>query len=239
MEHARVLMNGSFWAHHIRRVFIPALRALAATLPERLLPAFERIEEEAEGYAERRFAELGRAPGDGSEDPGACAEQANDDGICHYLTLCGVRQGMINLHAMSLFHLVEQMLCMIYRQEQDLWPSPSGPHPKADFTHVVGRMQACGIAVHGFSTWRTMDELRLVANVTKHAEGNSAVGLRTLNPDLFVPPSAQGKDEHPYPWDVTAPLLGDGLYVTPEQFGLYRDAAIRFLEELAAALDGR
>jgi hypothetical protein len=48
-----------------------------------------------------------------------------------------------------------------------------------------------GLKVKDLEGWSVVDELRLVANVAKHAEGDSATKLRALRPALFVSESAE------------------------------------------------
>jgi len=73
-----------------------------------------------------------------------------------------------------------------------------------------------GIDVGRFPEWPKLVELRLVANVAKHAEGDSASKLEEIRPDLFVAPSI--RDMPPFlhwkvPRHVYKPLSGEDLYV--------------------------
>lgn len=52
--------NPLSWAQQIRSVFLPQIEAFARSLPERLLPTFAKLEEEADGVEK---AALGRLSG--------------------------------------------------------------------------------------------------------------------------------------------------------------------------------
>lgn len=96
------------------------------------------------------------------------------------------------------------------------------------------RLLRGGIDVRAFSSWAGVDELRLVANAVKHADGLSAKKLYEQRPDLFTHPelpknalfSARAQPR------VFMPLLGEDLYVSLEDLRKYRDAVVQFWEEL-------
>jgi hypothetical protein len=51
------------------------------------------------------------------------------------------------------------------------------------------KLRSLGIDVAKFPEWKSVMELRLVANCVKHAEGRACEELDKLRPDLFDPPS--------------------------------------------------
>ena len=66
-----------------------------------------------------------------------------------------------------------------------------------------------------------------VANVTKHAEGNSADQLRKLRPDLFTYPTFRKLP----PWGVMVvrrPIAGEGIFVTEDEFKSFASAVRDF-----------
>jgi hypothetical protein len=71
--------------------------------------------------------------------------------------------------------------------------------------------------------WSTIDELRLVANATKHAEGRSAEQLREKRPELFRYPPMGEMFLGNAPRPITQPLAGEDFYVTPEIMEEYSD----------------
>lgn len=88
--------------------------------------------------------------------------------------------------------------------------------------------------------WPRVEELEWVANVIKHAEGDSADKLRLRNPGLFVPTELRDADSDlstPSPFVVSTPLSGDDLFVSKADYDDYVKDVIRFWEWFATALD--
>jgi hypothetical protein len=127
-------------------------------------------EDEAETVAEKAWDALMSAPGTGDEDPGDFAEAAQDAGISHYMLLKGVRRGMVNLFAAALYHTFEQQIIMFLRREV-LHPREENDQRLFKMSEFQKRMNILGIDITTFPAWAKVDELRLVANTVKHAEG--------------------------------------------------------------------
>lgn len=110
-------LNHLFWARVFRVEFVPQLNAIIDTLENRLLSGFANLEEESEQVAEKAWERFMSRPGTGDEDPGDFAEAAQDAGVSHYLLMDGIRQGMLNLFAVALFHAFEQQVLLFHRRE--------------------------------------------------------------------------------------------------------------------------
>jgi|SRR5215472_13366004 len=92
---------------------------------------------------------------------------------------------MLNLMAAALFHLLEQQLAAI---GQDSSFSQSGM-PCVKLLDLANWYAVhVGVDLRALNSWNSINELRLLANVVKHAEGNSSEELRELRPDLFAHP---------------------------------------------------
>ena len=93
------------------------------------------------------------------------------------------------------------------------------------------------IDIKNFACWSKIDELRLVANTVKHAEGPSSDRLREIRSDMFINPLFS---QDPFPLQgfdsVFQPLVGDDLYVSLQDIKDYRDHLVQFWQELAAAM---
>ena len=97
-----------------------------------------------------------------------------------------------------------------------------------------------GIDVATFSSWGKIEELRLVANCVKHADGPSCAQLKELRPDLFVPPFVKKETEEAdlaFVGQVFQPLAGEDLYVSANDFEKYVEAVKGFWQEFAEAFD--
>jgi len=96
-----------------------------------------------------------------------------------------------------------------------------------------------GIDLSSLPSWGIIDELRLVANSVKHAEGKSAMQLRELRPELFSNPDLAeilaeweryGRRQEPGP--LLAPLAGEDLFVSENHLKAYADGARSLFEEI-------
>jgi hypothetical protein len=96
-----------------------------------------------------------------------------------------------------------------------------------------------GLNLENLSPWPQINELRLVANSVKHAEGKSTEQLRKLRPDLFENPILK-KDET-LNWLVSSPNVylpigGEDVYLTIVDMDLYRNALLSFWNEFGDAI---
>ena len=100
------------WAQHFVDVFVPQIDAYCTAIANRVAPAFQDIDKEAEAFAQARYEELGSRSGSEWTDLADIADRVQDEAIIYYETLEGVRQGLINSAAVSLHHLFEQQLLL-------------------------------------------------------------------------------------------------------------------------------
>lgn len=163
---------------------------------------------------------------------GSLAEAADDKGLVYYETMTGLRQSVLNLFAVGLFHLIEQELADLCRDGAFTVDPPKDTkiEPVADWyaTHFA-------LDLRSLPSWSTVDELRLVANATKHAEGSAARQLRERRPELLHNPVLRETNPEltPAEWPIFRPLAGEDLYVTPEILQQYTEASVMFVTEVA------
>ena len=233
-----MILNYDYWTNVFQSEFSVQLSALVEALEERILPAFGGIEEEAM-KASRTAWNSHMLSGSGDEDPGNFAENAEQVGVSYYMLLDGTRQGILNLFAAALYHAFEQQILLFHRMAV-LRPEEQNDQKLFTLFTFKARLKDVGIDVAKFDSWSIVDELRLVANTVKHAEGNAATKLHALRPDLFEHPKVAelgGTFEFGAP-RVFQPLVGEDLYVSIQDVLAYRDALLQVWQELAAALSG-
>jgi hypothetical protein len=100
------------------------------------------------------------------------------------------------------------------------------------------RFLGAGIDTEKFPCRPVMEELRLLANTIKHAEGDSAEKLRRCAPELFQRPRYFDSSEvlNSASADVFTPLLGDDIYVKASDIHRYKEAITLFWRSLAERL---
>lgn len=230
-------LNHHFWRHIFEKDFAQQLTEIVVALEQRVLPGFEGIEAEAQAHSERLYAEAGALPGTGDEDPAALAQAAQDAGVDRYMLLRGIRQGIVNLFAASLYHAFEQQAMTFLRKEL-LHPTEKNDSGLFEMAELRKRLSADGIDVTSFRSWPVIDELRLVANTVKHAEGPSAEKLHALRPDFFREAGFPELGEWVIRWKphVFQPLVGKDLYLEPKDVRAYLKSLLEFWEELFEAM---
>ncbi len=231
------MLNHHFWGRVFDEEFAPQLRGLVEALESRVLPGFQDIEQGAEQYSDDLWKQAGEMPGTGDEDMSQIAEAVTDAGVQRYMLLEGIRQGIVNLFAASLYHAFEQQVMLFHRKEV-LHPTEENDTKLLDMREFRHRLSAYGIEVDKFRTWPVIQELRLLANTVKHAAGPSAQELHELRPDFFRQAGLPGLGEWVTRWKprVFQPLVGKDLYIEPKDVKAYLNSLVEFWEELWVAL---
>lgn len=227
-----------FRTEFIRSEFMPQLRAIVDALENRLLPGFANINDEARAVSDKIWGDFMSASASGDEDPADFAAEAQQAGVSHFMLLNSICQGMQNLFAAALYHAFEQQVMMLLRT-QILDATEASNAKLFQMAEFQKRLNALGIDITKFPSWPQIDELRLVANTVKHAEGTSAQELHQIRPDLFKHPQIRklGFSIGKLIPRVFLPMAGEDLYVSLQDVLLYRDTLLNFWEELAGAME--
>jgi hypothetical protein len=144
-------------------------------------------------------------------DPGDFVDSARDEAVEFWQFMRDTRQGLINGFAATLYHLFEQQLCEFYRLIA--WDK------QAVLTGLEAqqKISTYGLDIAKFQEWASLNELRLLANCVKHAEGPACKQLAVLRHDLFERPSIGPSFGGPRPF-VEQPLSGEGVYFSIPEF---------------------
>lgn len=227
--------NAQLWVDYYKDVFCKQITTFLDAITNRILPTFEGIESEATAAAEREWERLCSLPWSGSpdDDGSYAAEQAQDVGISYYSALTAVHQSLINLTALAMHHMFEQQ-CKIFARK--LLHILEKETMNLSFEEFLGYLKNEGIPRENFSTLQKIEELRLVANTIKHAEGSSAKRLREHRLDLFVHPTQRTKpllDSENSIAQVDIPMSGEDIYLTIKNIKVYSSALESFWQELS------
>jgi hypothetical protein len=237
--------------------FIRTIDYYAKSLSEKILPSFkdDEISEEANKIEEETYNRLGSFQDPEWYDPAADIDQARDAGVAFYMMAEGIKQGMINMFTAGLHHLFEQQLIQFHRHQllwEFRWPVYDLPTMEKKELKKIEKLlsvkkaqerllKGYNIDISAFACWDKLEELRLVANTVKHADGESCTLLRKIRPDLFIHPDINGPSHFRLTdamyLPVYQPLAGEGMYIPLEEFNKYVEATKRFWEELAQAVD--
>lgn len=217
------------------RQFQSQLCALHDALERRILPAFASVPTEGDAIAADVFHQLGGDGGpdyDSSEDAIAAQETKFE-----YFALMGkVEQSIINAMLVTASHLFEQQLIALVRRG---YPPLAGAEadalakrPRDTFKAMV--RDRSSIDVDLLPGWAKAEELRMIANAIKHADGPAADSLRQLRPDLLTHPSQSTQVAPPVPQSFEFTSFGDNIFVTPAQFAEYVAALCDFWKAFPA-----
>ncbi len=230
-----MFMGPEYWRFYFHDIFIPQINALRSSLVERTLPSFDKLDEEANRIASDEYERLGSMPADEDSmtDMADLAEAAQEKAINYYIMMFQMKQGLVGLFAVGLYHLFEQQLFNFYniafRDRNDgLIIGSDG------WKELKSKIQAEIIDLDVFEPYIKLELLRLICNVIKHAEGKAADKLKKLKPEYFMP----GKyDINLYvPDDVVIPaelpLAGNDLTIPVDDFTQYCEDVKSFWEML-------
>jgi len=229
-----VLFNIKFWEPFIRNQLIQQITIFVENIENRIIPSFDDIKNEAEKVAEQEWDKLCSSCFSPDIDPSDLAEKAHDAGVGHYLMLSSVKQALLNVSVTTLYHLFEQQLLFFLRREV-IHPSEENNINLMKIAILKEQFLQYNIDIEKFSSWSTINELRLFANTIKHAEGDSAVKLRKVRPDLFNFKKDKTSIYSSYS-RVYMPLAGEDIYILIEDLKNYKDAITKFWDELILAM---
>lgn len=232
--------NAKFWRRYFGTTFKPHLERTLQVLEQRLLPSFDGIEAEATALREQTYQELLSTPIEHDAADGSMfADAAFEAGFDYYAGMDAIRQALVNSFAPMLYHTWEQQLLAFHRREV-LQPSEEHSNPLLKLSVLRKRLAAGGLDISQFSTWSHIDQLRVVANTVKHADGDSADILKAQRPEFFDATRGNGQLAA-MPFRVTRsvyrPMSGEDLYLNVADIKAYGAATIKFWDELADGLE--
>jgi hypothetical protein len=141
------------------------------------------------------------------------------------------------LLASGLYHLAEQQLADSCR-DASFYVDPPRDTKLGDVSDWYH--DHFDLDLKTLPSWAVFDELRLVANAVKHAEGAATRQLRERRLELFSNPDfAEVYKEFaeagipPTLGPVLAPLSGEGLFVSENLLKMYAEGAESFFREIA------
>ncbi len=226
--------HGKYWGRHVAERITPRFERFGEIFLARILPPFDRINEEATDLEERRNKELVSSLVCADEDrwdgEAAMAELAFNEAMDYAVTLSSMQFSALGLFSAALYHMTEQHLVDL-RQEILFDNRQEAVDPEVA---IEWFKQEVGLNAKTLRSWGVINELRLVANTVKHSEGGSARALRRARPQLFVFPGLE--DRYVSKLRLRTPLFGQELFVTKDDFVRYHQGSVSFWTEFAEGL---
>ena len=223
--------NGLFWFRYFRENFMPEIDIFAGRI-HHALPSDEEVTEAANA-AETASIERQSEFANDDTDPADLYERAHEQGSEVYSTVVHIRQGLVNLFAVGLFHLFEQQLFVFYRRALH-----TGQKVRLSIETVQSKLKDYDVDITQLKRWSDIALLRLVANCAKHSEGSerdSCAKLRAIKPEFFRSKLFGVESDWEYP-ESDQPLAGGGLFIQTEEFDYFASAVNLFWLELGASI---
>lgn len=242
------------WRAQFSSVFVPQIEFYSDIWRQRLLAAItpEVLEKEAQDVYEREFG-LRSSNADPRLDEADIADQAHEIAEAYFEPLASVRQGLLNVCAVSLYHLLEQQALIFFREGLASTCEIGG-----SLDHVKIKLaNDCRVRISELPSWPQIELLRDLSNCVKHAEailpgsetiqnrewrvpgekprkrplGEACKRLRSKRPDWFTPIGPPVGRPH-----VLQPLYGQGIYLDETTLWEFATATKSFWNELGDAL---
>ena len=212
-----------------RRYLKSQILGFARILTEKLFPLFSDIEREADKHADSYYENFMQEPATEEDyiDPASIAETAFEKGLEHYEYLRLGKYNVLSSWHVTLYELFEQQVRLfLFKGMRHCFKLNFGSFCR-NIKETKEAFLFHNLDIETFSCWPVIDELRLVCNVAKHGEGNSAEDLRQLNPSMF-----KKQDTIDLMELYKTTVLAETLDLTDTTFDTYCRSVLAFWDEL-------
>lgn len=189
---------------------------------EKLYPLFQNIEEEVDKEMVGVEESLNQYFNPETGDPSDFYEILNDKRIDFGLSLCEMNGYVALLAIAGLYHLWERKVIeFLFKEIAHRWKIQ---YLKiTTFDDIKYNFLDYGIDLENLNCYPDLNELRLVANVIKHGDGNSLDELKKTNAKILSDTGGLG-EIHTGTWTIS----GVDLYPAQEHLDRYGDAVSQF-----------
>lgn len=200
---------------------------------EKIEPVFADAEIEAEAYTQQLWdnAMSTSCYGEDCEpDFSSIAEACQEAGVERYEILSLMRYRNLGMWLSCMCQVWEQQIIRFVKREVEN-DGLIEFTKEVDFNEAKECFKFHNYDIESMKCWEKIKELRLLVNVIKHAEGNSADRLRKIRPDYFEWDKRMGYDDDKLKFHKTT-LLEETLNITNEDFDSYYNILVSFWDEL-------
>lgn len=168
-------------------------RAYVGGVADKLYPAFDNIEEEAENFANEAYERFCQMPGyENGPDLGDLAEMAQDEAISRYEDLVFVKGELTGFATAGMYHLWEKILKSFIARElrhYGLTEERRREIENANFKKLKKWLTELGFDISHYPFGDQLDTSRLIANTVKHGDGYSCRQIAEKEPALLRGPN--------------------------------------------------
>jgi hypothetical protein len=214
-----------------RRYFQSQISSFAEIYSQKLMPAFENIEKEADKCENAFYNDRMSQPScDDSVDPASIAEEARDIGIERY---CFLKLGRYHLtaawHVMLYEFWEQQIRSFLFREISKDKPTGAFNNFCRNFDEIEAQLKSHNVNIKNCLCWHKIDELRRLCNVIKHSGGSSLGPLRERNPALLKKSTVAEVELIEL---YRTSFLEEALNIDETTLQNYKDALLSFWEKI-------
>jgi hypothetical protein len=226
-----------FWRSKIVSDFMPTVHLIVDVFSRKLIPSLDGMEEEVNQRSQEMWSEIeSRNSGEVGRYQRHSFDFIDEYHQASSIRLSGIKQGVLNLGAICLYHAFEQHLMLFYK-EGCLSYSERRETKRFQIHDFLEILKSKKIEYKKFSSWTSINELLHLANTLKHGEGTSSRELAIIAPHFF---GSFSDDEScaEVIGRVHEPLLGLEVFVKLTDLNRYRDEIESFWDSLMASCYG-
>jgi hypothetical protein len=221
----------------LRSKYKEPYRLYIDTYTKRIAPVFDNIEEEANQIANEHFRGMGTYFNPDYHDEGDFAEAAWEKGLEHYEGVSLIRYNTKLMWISTMYQFWEQQVRKFLFEEisrtHKMYDKKNNEITFKSFcTRGIGEIKETFLEfnynLESLTIWSDIDELRLLANVIKHGDGQSASQLEQLKPSFFKNQVSNSNLLELYKSTLTEIVLN----IDESDFIRYGDALMKFWDEL-------
>jgi hypothetical protein len=229
-------VSGHYIANRVHSGATAYVRSYVKIVQNDLLAAFTDLNDRATKIQDEEYRRLCELPAanDFDSDLSGLADQSHEAGMVFYTTMTDLRQAMLALFSVGLFHSIEQHLKNVCDDASFGEPPPGD----TKLSLLVDWYQRhFRLNLKSLTNWNQIETLQQIANTVKHGAGASEKQLRQRCPELFEDQALREllpdfSDIYTSP-RTRLPLAGQDLFISEEKFAELGMSAIAFTVEIA------
>lgn len=214
----------------LKESYIKDIKQIHELFCDKIYPVFLDAEKEAEDYSNNKWDEIMSMPGDENSDPSDYADCVQEAGIERYFLIDLMHYRSLSMWISCICQIWEQQIfSFIVNELEKEGIRPEKKEINKGFLFSKEVFKEFQIIFEDLKCWPTIQELRWLVNVIKHAEGDSEEKLRKIRPDYFDKSGFGSQDSLSL---YHTSLLEKTLNITLDDFNRYYEGLIAFWDEL-------
>lgn len=172
----------------IRNKKISEIELYENTFIKKICCIFDNLEKEAEQISNDYYEKAmnGFSPEDSNFDPTSIAEDSLGLGIDYYQNYSLMKYNTLAMWTTMLYQMWEQQVRLfLYEEERHYFDIEFKKFCSSGINEIKTEFKKFNTDIERLESWHKIDELRLLANVFKHGDGQSAKILKEIRPDIF------------------------------------------------------